>query len=99
VRNGPKVRLCRPLIAQLIFHFNFCATKKVLWRFFAFLNQGSSKTPKGLFWGNPSQNNYKKVEAEGGQNCFAVIFSLPFFLLRFFAVSLHEELKNAIKMF
>jgi hypothetical protein len=42
-----------------------------------------------------SKTFYKKVE---GKKLFPVTFFLPFFLLHCFAVSLHEELKNTIKI-
>jgi hypothetical protein len=59
-----------------IFNFNF------LWRFCAFLNKGSSKTPLKTFWENPCQKLLaKKVERK--KNFFPVVFSHRFFLSRF----------------
>jgi hypothetical protein len=54
----------------------------VLWRFCAFLNKGSSKTPQKLFGESPCQKLLaKKVEKK---NFFPVVFSHQLFFYRVF---------------
>jgi hypothetical protein len=65
-----------------------------LWRFCAFVNKGSSKTPQKLFGGSPCQ----KLLAEKVEENLSS-FPIDFFLIAFLAVSLHEEPKNTIKIF
>jgi hypothetical protein len=70
--------------------------KKMLWRFCAFLNTGSSKTPHTKTGGSPCQKNVaEKVE----ETKSPVVFPFDFFSFAFLAVYLHEELKNTTKMF
>jgi hypothetical protein len=67
-----------------------------LWRFCAFLNKGSSKTPQKLFGGNPCQKLLaEKVEKK---KLFSS-FPIDLFFIAFLAVSLHEEPKNTIQIF
>jgi hypothetical protein len=64
---------------------------------FAFLNKGSSKTPQKTFWGSPCQKLLaEKVEKKKTFSLSS--FPIDFFLSRFFAVSLHEEPQNNIKI-
>jgi hypothetical protein len=68
-----------------------------LWRFCAFLNKGSSKTPQKLFGGSPCQKLLaEKVEKK---HLFSCRIFPSIFLIAFLAVSLHEEPKNTIKIF
>jgi hypothetical protein len=71
------------------------ATKWAKWRFCAFLNEGSSKTPQKLFGESSCQRPLaEKVEKN---NFFLSSFPIDFFIA-FLAVSLHEEPKNTTKM-
>jgi hypothetical protein len=64
-----------------------------LWRFCAFLNKGSSKTPLKTFWENPCQKLLaEKVEKKK-------TFFLSSFPMAFLCVSQPGEFKSTIKNF
>jgi hypothetical protein len=61
-----------------------------------FLTRGVHKTPYKHFGGSPCQ----KLLAEKVEFFFSLSsFPIDFFLIAFFAVSLHEEPKKTIKIF
>jgi hypothetical protein len=56
------------------------------------------KHHKKLFWGTGEVHVKKNWPKKLRKDFFPVVFSLRFFLSRFFAVSLHDEPKNTIKV-
>jgi hypothetical protein len=73
--------------------FFFLIFEIFLWRFCAFLNKGSSKTPKNNFEGNPCQQLLaEKVEKRK-------LFYFRLFPSIFFIAFLAVSLQNTVKIF